>query len=96
MLNTINLHFCDKRVLIVCHQVVVLCFRYILEELDEESILKIDKQAEVLNCGIAQYDFEERVDRTCVPSLTLWNYGAPLESEGAPKTSAPDAMAGTR
>jgi broad specificity phosphatase PhoE len=96
MLNTINLHFCGKRVLIVCHQVVVLCFRYILEELDEEAILKIDKQAEVLNCGIASYDFHEGVDRTCVPSLSLWNYGVPLESEGAPKTSAPDAMAGTR
>jgi broad specificity phosphatase PhoE len=95
MLNTINLHFCDKRVLIVCHQVVVLCFRYILEEL-ESAILKIDKQSEVLNCGIAAYDFTEGVDRTCVPKLALWNYGAPLETEGAPKTSAPDAMAGTR
>lgn len=96
MLNTINLHFCDKRVLIVCHQVVVLCFRYILEELDENAILKIDKQSEVLNCGIAAYDFRTGVDRTCVPTLSLWNYGAPLETEGAPKTSAPDAMAGTR
>jgi hypothetical protein len=28
--------------------------------------------------------------------LSLWNYGAPLEAEGASKTSAPDAMAGTR
>lgn len=96
MLNTINLHFCDKRVLIVCHQVVVLCFRYILEELDENAILTIDKQSEVLNCGIAAYDFREGLDRSCVPRLALWNYGAPLETEGAPKTSAPDAMAGTR
>ena len=32
----------------------------------------------------------------CVPELSLWNHGAPLEAEGAPKTSAPDAMAGTR
>ena len=28
--------------------------------------------------------------------LALWNHGTPLEEEGAPKTSAPDAMAGTR
>lgn len=96
MLNTINLQFCDRRVLIVCHQVVVFCFRYILEQLDEQAILKIDKQAEVLNCGIAAYDFGERVDRTCVPTLSLWNYGAPLETEGAPKTFAPDVMTGTR
>jgi probable phosphoglycerate mutase len=96
MLNTINLHYCDQRVLIVCHQVVVLCFRYILEELDEETILSIDKQAEVLNCGIAAYEFEPDAKGLCVPALELWNYGAPLEAEGAIRTSAPDAMSGTR
>lgn len=95
-MNTINLHYCDKRVLIVCHQVVVLCFRYILEELDEETILKIDKQGDVLNCGIAAYDFDSGGKGICVPELKLWNHGTPLEVEGAPKTSAPDAMAGTR
>ncbi len=96
MLNTINLHYCDRRVLVVCHQVVVLCFRYILEELDEKQILSIDKQAEFLNCGIAAYDFEGDAKGLCIPELSLWNHGAPLEEEGATKTSAPDAMAGTR
>lgn len=96
MLNTINLQYCDRRVLVVCHQVVVLCFRYILEELDEQAILKIDREAEVLNCGIAAYDFDPDPQGMCIPQLELWNYGAPLETEGAPQTSAPDAMAGTR
>jgi broad specificity phosphatase PhoE len=96
MLNTINLQHNDKRVLIVCHQVVVFCFRYILEELDETEILGIDKQAEVLNCGIAAYEFESGPNGGCVAQLSLWNYGAQPEAEGAPKTSAPDAMAGTR
>jgi broad specificity phosphatase PhoE len=96
MLNTINLQFCDRRVLVVCHQVVVLCFRYVLEELDEQAILSIDHQAEVLNCGIAAYDFDPDPQGMCIPQLALWNYGAPLEAEGAPRTSAPDAMAGTR
>ena len=96
MLNTINLHYCDRRVVVVCHQVVVLCMRYVLEELDEQQILAIDKQAEVLNCGICAYDFEPDADGLCVPRLALWNHGAPLEAEGAAKTSAPDAMAGSR
>lgn len=96
MLNTINLQYCDRRVLVVCHQVVVLCFRYILEELDEAEILDIDKQAEVLNCGIASYSFERELKGVCEPELSLWNYGAPLEAQGAEQTSAPDAMAGTR
>jgi broad specificity phosphatase PhoE len=96
MLNTINLHYCDRRVLVVCHQVVVLCFRYILEELDEQQILSIDKRAEVLNCGIAEYRFEPDAKGLCVPELNLWNHGAPLEAEGTVKTAAPDAMMGTR
>ena len=96
MLNTINLHYCDRRVLIVCHQVVVLCMRYILEELDEAQILNIDKAADVLNCGICAYDFEEQADGLCVPKLALWNHGAPLDAEGAPQTAEPDAVTGSR
>jgi broad specificity phosphatase PhoE len=96
MLNTINLHYCDRRVMIVCHQVVVLCFRYILDELDEQQILAIDKQADVLNCGIAEYRFDPDAKGLCVPDLCRWNFDVPLEAEGAPKTSAPDAVTGTR
>jgi 2,3-bisphosphoglycerate-dependent phosphoglycerate mutase len=95
-MNTINLHYCDRRVLIVCHQVVVLCMRYVLEELTEEQILQIDKQAEILNCGICVYDFEPDADGLCIPKLEAWNHGAPLEAEGAPQTAEPDKMTGTR
>jgi len=95
-MNTINLHYCDRRVLIVCHQVVVLCMRYVLEELTEEQILGIDKQADILNCGIVRYDFEPDAKGVCIPKLAIWNHGAPLEAEGAPKTAEPDRMTGTR
>lgn len=96
MLNTINLQYAGKRVLVVAHQVVVLCLRYILEELTEEQILTIDRQAEILNCGIAAYDFEPNAQSLCVPSLALWNHGAPMEAEGTPKTAERDKMAGSR
>lgn len=95
-LNTINLHYADKRVLVVCHQVVVLCMRYILEELTEADILAIDKQAEILNCGIAAYDFHRDEHALCVPTLALWNHGAPMEQEGTPKTAEPDMITGSR
>jgi probable phosphoglycerate mutase len=95
-LNTINIQYPDRRVLVVCHQVVVLCMRYILEALDEAQILAIDREAEILNCGICAFDFEPDENKLCKPKLTLWNYGAPLEREGAEPTSAPDAMAGSR
>jgi broad specificity phosphatase PhoE len=94
-MNSINLHYSGRRVLIVCHQVVVLCMRYVLEELDEETILRIDKAADVLNCGICAFDFRvEELD--CAPRLALWNHAAPLEQTGAPVTAEPDHMTGTR
>ncbi len=32
----------------------------------------------------------------CVPTLALWNHGAPMEEEGTPKTAEPDMMTGSR
>ncbi len=95
VLNTINLHYADRRVLVVCHQVVVLCMRYILDELSEGQILAIDKQADILNCGICAYDFEPDDASLCAPALKLWNVGAPLE-DAVPQTAEPDRMTGTR
>ena len=95
-LDTISLHHADRRVLIVCHQVVVLCLRYILEELDEAQVLAIDKAGEVVNCGVCEYDFEPDDARLCMPKLVRYNFAAPLIGEAAPVTSAPDAMVAAR
>ncbi|MEA1014573.1 histidine phosphatase family protein [Sphingosinicella sp. LY1275] len=95
-LDTISLHHADRRVLVVCHQVVVLCLRYILEEMDEAQILTIDKEGDVLNCGVCEYDFEPDDARLCVPRLIRYNFAAPLIEEAAPITSEPDAMVAAR
>ena len=95
-LNTINLHYADKRVLVVAHQVVVLCLRYILEELSEGQILAIDRKGEILNCGIAAFDFTPNEQALSVPTLALWNHGAPMEEDGTPTTAEPDMMTGSR
>jgi probable phosphoglycerate mutase len=95
-LDTVSLHYADRRVLIVCHQVVVLCLRYILEEMDEAQILAIDKEGDVVNCGVCEYDFEPDDAKACVPSLVRYNFAAPLIEEDAPVTSAPDAMVAAR
>jgi probable phosphoglycerate mutase len=95
-LDTVSLHHADKRVLIVCHQVVVLCLRYILEEMDEAQILAIDKQGDVVNCGVCEYDFQPDDAAMCVPRLVLYNHSAPLIEEDAPVTAEPDTIAGAR
>jgi broad specificity phosphatase PhoE len=55
VLDTLSLHHAGGRVLIVTHQVVVLCFRYLLEGLDEAQILEIDREGEVANGAITEY-----------------------------------------
>ena len=95
-LDTISLHHADRRVLIVCHQVVVLCLRYILEELDEAAVLAIDKAGDVVNCGLCEYAFEPDDAEACVPRLVRYNFAAPLIEEAAPVTSAPDKMVAAR
>ena len=92
VLDTISLHHSGsgKRVLVVAHQVIVLCFRYLLENMDEAQILAVDREGEVANCGVTEYMLDR--DATPDPVLKLHNYNfvAPLEQAGAPVTSKPD------
>src|SRR3954471_4419869 len=95
-LDTISLHHADRRVLIVCHQVVVMCMRYILEGMDEAEVLAIDRTSSVVNCGVCEYDFEPDDAAMCVPTLVRYNHAAPLTQEDAPVTAEPETIAGAR
>jgi broad specificity phosphatase PhoE len=91
--DTVSLHYSEPgaRVLVVAHQVIVLCLRYLLEDLDEERILAIDREGDVANCGVTEY----RLDADDL-KLVRYNFTAPLEQQGAEVTSEPDAPAGPR
>ena len=91
-LDTLSLHHRDERVLIVGHQVVVLCLRYLLEGLTETEILAIDAEGDVANCGVTTYSRNRQGGLT----LEVYNFVAPLDDEGAPVTSAPDAKVAAR
>jgi probable phosphoglycerate mutase len=99
VLDTISLHYSEpeSRVLIVAHQVVVLCLRYLLEDMTEEAILAIDRERDVANCGLTEYARNAPTQGEAV-ALTLrrYNFVAPLIEAGAPVTAAPDAPAAPR
>jgi 2,3-bisphosphoglycerate-dependent phosphoglycerate mutase len=92
----ISREYCGQRVLIVCHAVVVLCMRYILEHLTESELLAIDKKAEIANCSVTSYELDETLGPRGNLRLKLFNFVAPLEEAGAPVTSEPDAKIGAR
>lgn len=96
MLDTISLHHADHRVLIVAHQVVVLCMRYIIENLSEEQILEIDRQGDVSNCGVTEYVAQSNREVGGGLVLTRFNFVAPLVEAGTPVTAQTDANVAAR
>jgi broad specificity phosphatase PhoE len=92
----ISREYCGQRVLIVCHAVVVLCMRYILEHLTESELLAIDKKAEIANCSVTRYEHDATLGPRGNLRLKTFNFVAPLEEAGAPVTTEPDASVGAR
>ena len=92
----ISREYCGERVLIICHAVVVLCMRYIIEHLTETELLAIDKKEEIANCSVTLYKYDETLRPRGNLRLELFNFVAPLEEGGAPVTSEPDASLGAR
>ncbi|MEO6778512.1 MAG: histidine phosphatase family protein [Gemmatimonadaceae bacterium] len=82
-----------ERILVVAHSVVVLCMRYIIEELTEREILDIDRANEVANCSVTRFDLDPAQGAVGKLILDRFNFVAPLEAEGAPVTSSPDTPA---
>ena len=87
--------YVGARVVIVGHQVIVNCFRYLLECMDEETILRIDQESDVPNCAVTEYGFVGTGDDARF-SLIRANYVAPMENTGVPVTEAPDNPAGPK
>jgi 2,3-bisphosphoglycerate-dependent phosphoglycerate mutase len=96
LLDTLSLHHGGDRVLIVAHQVVVLCMRYLLEGLSEERVLAIDREADIANCGVTEYRFDVKASQDGELVLARYNFTAALEEEAAPVTAAPDANVAAR
>jgi probable phosphoglycerate mutase len=92
----ISREYCGQRVLIVCHAVVVLCMRYLIEHMTESELLAVDKKADIANCSVTLYEHDETLGPRGNLRLKLFNFVAPLEEAGALVTSEPDASVGAR
>ena len=90
VIGSITRDYRRERVLVISHQVVVNCFRYLLERMTEEEILAIDKAKEIANCSVTSYEFNPKLGHHGKLELKLYNFVAPLEEAGAPITTKPD------
>jgi len=96
LLDTVSLHYPERRVMIFAHQVVVLCLRYVVENLSEEEILAIDREADVANCSVTEYRFDPMSGKRGGLVLSRYNAVAPMEDEQMPVTRAPDPIVAAR
>lgn len=97
LLDTVSLHYGGRRVMIVGHQVVVLCLRYIIENMSEDEILAIDKQGDVANCSVTEYRFDASRGKDGGLELVRYNEIASIEQDPvAEVTSAPDTLVAAR
>ena len=58
-IDTLGREYAGESVMVISHQVVILMFRYLLEELSEQEILAIDREAEVANCSVTVYELDD-------------------------------------
>ena len=84
VLDTITREYRRDRVLIIGHQVIVNCFRYLFERLDEDTILAIDRAADVPNCGVTGYQFDPQAGQ-------LGQVGVAARGPGEPEPAATEA-----
>lgn len=87
VLDEIRIDARGEQVLLMGHQVVVLLTRYVLEGMDEHTILDIDRQGEVANCAVTSYVLDRAAGRL---RLAHYNQVTALEQQDAPVTAEPD------
>lgn len=90
VIDTLTRDYRRERVLIFAHEVIVSCFRYLIERMTEEEILAIDSVVDVANCSITSYEFDPNLGHHGRLALRLFNFVAPLEETGTPVTTKPD------
>jgi len=81
-----------RRVLLVTHEVVIVVVRYLIDDLDEEETLRLNRQEPLANCSLTTY----RMGDDARPVMERYGWSAPLEEEGTAVTEEPDAPVASR
>ena len=77
-LGTLCREHAGRRILVITHSVVVLLFRRLLERMEEQEVLALDRQDEVKNASLLVYELGTRDGREGVLVRRAWNL-APWE-----------------
>jgi broad specificity phosphatase PhoE len=73
-----------ERLLVVSHQAVLMLFRYVLDRLDEQQVLTLDRTERLANTAVTRYAGEPGGLKLCVAGDT-----SHLDATSAPVTAEP-------
>ena len=73
-LNSMTRDFAGCRALVVCHSVVVLIFRRLLERWGEDEYLKVNRENDVKNCSMTSYLYDAEHDRLVLDEYNTISY----------------------
>jgi broad specificity phosphatase PhoE len=96
VIDTVGREYGGERVLVVAHQVVIHMFHYVLEHLDERTILASSRERELANCSITTFVHDPDRGRHGGMRLDRYDDVAALEEEGTPATAEPDEPSAVR
>jgi broad specificity phosphatase PhoE len=88
VVQSLRLEHGGQRVMLLTHQAVVMCFRYVLEDLDERGVLALSREDPLANCGITTYDGSQ-----AGLALRRYNEVAHVVAEDTEVTREPDVSA---
>ena len=85
-LDAVAREHAGERVLVVAHQIAILCARYVLERLTEERLMAAWRAYDLANCSVTSYAPDAATGRL---ALVRYNATAPMVEEGATVTTEP-------
>jgi ribonuclease H / adenosylcobalamin/alpha-ribazole phosphatase len=71
VVDRVLIQHAGQRVMIISHEVVIYCLRYILEDMDEAQILAVDAASDIANCGVTEYALDPATGRLALKAFNV-------------------------
>lgn len=85
----LRLDHTDRTVVVVAHQAVILLFRFVLERIAEDELLRIDRAEEIVNTAVTSYAGDGRGRPALIGFNDASHLDAPLRTDQPDRPVAP-------
>jgi 2,3-bisphosphoglycerate-dependent phosphoglycerate mutase len=94
VLDSLSREYPQRQVIVVAHEVVILVFRYVLQNMRERELLELARAKPLVNCCVTCFTVDASTTDRMV--LRTWNSAEALVTLDAPVTNEPDRAVAPR